>query len=29
VRRETDAMTVQQLLIPATVDLSQLVFKRL
>lgn len=29
VRRETDAMTVRQLLIPATVDLSQLVFKRL
>jgi hypothetical protein len=29
VRRETDAMTVRQLLIPATVSLSQLVFKRL
>jgi len=29
VRRETDAMTVRQLLIPATVDLSQLVFQRL
>lgn len=28
VRRETDAMTVRQLLIPATVDLSQLVFQR-
>ncbi|HEX7980222.1 MAG TPA: hypothetical protein VF461_16550 [Gemmatimonadaceae bacterium] len=28
VRRETDAMTVRQLLIPATVDLSQLVFDR-
>ena len=29
VRRETDALTVRQLLIPATVDLSQLVFGRL